>query len=305
MALKRMFLEDSRLRPAWRAASYLIAYLLASLAIQIPLGILIAVAIISTGGVIDESTLVQLQSSLPLLFLGTMSSLAVIVPLTYLFRRYLDRESWLDLGLRRGTGWISHTIAGLALGTVLIGLIFLAQWALGWLTIEGFRWQVEAPLWVLISLAAYLLNFVAVAFYEELAFRGYVLQNLDLDWATAVALVISSVLFGLFHALNPHATWLALFNIFLAGVVLAACYLATRNLWLAMAFHFSWNFVQGPLLSFPVSGLHMPGLLLTTTGGNPLVTGGAFGPEGGLLGTAVLCLTLPLLYVWRQRASVT
>ena len=61
MTLKHLFLKDSRLRPTWRAAGYLIVYLLASLAIQIPLGILIAVVIISTGGVIDESTLVQLN----------------------------------------------------------------------------------------------------------------------------------------------------------------------------------------------------------------------------------------------------
>jgi hypothetical protein len=83
-------------------------------------------------------------------------------------------------------------------------------------------------------------------------------------------------------------------------------YLATRQLWLPMALHFSWNFVQGAVLSFPVSGLASTGLLVTTTQGNPLVTGGAFGPEGGLLGTGVMCLGLVVLLIswWLRRRPV-
>jgi hypothetical protein len=114
--------------------------------------------------------------------------------------------------------------------------------------------------------------------------------------------VTYNVFFGVFHGLNPNLTWLALLNIFLAGVVLAAGYLVTRSLWLPMAFHFSWNFVQGPILDFPLSGLDTTGVLITRSGGNAWLTGGAFGPEGGLFSTAVLCLALLLLWVWHRRA---
>jgi membrane protease YdiL (CAAX protease family) len=231
--------------------------------------------------------------------LNTVISLAVVLPLTYVFRRFLDGQSLRSLGLQREQGWVRNTVAGLLLGTVLMGLIFLAEWALGWLTVEGFSWQLQSFASVLARLFAYLLISLAVASYEELAFRGYVLQNLRADWRVLAAVVASSLLFGLYHGLNPNVTWLALLNISLAGVLLAICYLVTRSLWLAMAFHFSWNFVQGPILSLPLSGLNTTGLLVTSIEGNPLLTGGAFGPEGGLLGTAALCLGLGVLLIWR------
>jgi hypothetical protein len=244
----------------------------------------------------------HLESSLPFLLLNTVISLTVILPLTYAFRRFLDGQSLRSLGLGREQGWVRHIVAGLLLGTALMGLIFLAEWAMGWLTVEGFSWQVQSSTSLLAGLFAYLLISIAVAIYEELAFRGYILQNLRADWGVFAALVASSLLFGVFHGLNPNVTWLALLNIFLAGVLLAACYLVTRSLWLPMAFHFSWNFVQGPILSFPLSGLGTTGLLVTSIEGNTLLTGGAFGPEGGLLGTAALCLGLGVLLLWRWAA---
>jgi hypothetical protein len=266
-------------------------------AIQIPIALFLIAAVLV--GALDESSLMHLESSLPFLLLNTVISLTVILPLTYAFRRFLDGQSLRSLGLQRVEGWVRQVVAGLLLGTVLMGLIFLAEWAMGWLTVEGFSWQVQSSTSLLAGLFAYLLISIAVAIYEELAFRGYILQNLRADWGVFAALVASSLLFGVFHGLNPNVTWLALLNIFLAGVLLAACYLVTRSLWLPMAFHFSWNFVQGPILSFPLSGLGTTGLLVTSIEGNTLLTGGAFGPEGGLLGTAALCLGLVVLLIWR------
>jgi membrane protease YdiL (CAAX protease family) len=297
MSAKRFFVKEGRLRPAWRAISYVVAMVLGLFGIQIPIAILLFAAILV--GALDESTLMHLESSLPFLVLNTVISLLVIVPLTYAFRRFLDGQSLRSLGLQREQGWVRHIVAGLLLGTLLMALIFLAEWALGWLTVQGFSWQVQSFASLLAALFGYLLISAAVALYEELAFRGYILQNLQADWGTIAALVASSLLFGVFHGLNPNVTWLALLNIFLAGVVLVACYLVTRSLWLPMAFHFSWNFVQGPILSFPLSGLDTAGLLVTSIEGNTLLTGGAFGPEGGLLGTMALCLGLAVLLVWR------
>ncbi|HEM62598.1 MAG TPA: CPBP family intramembrane metalloprotease [Chloroflexi bacterium] len=304
MSAKRFFVKEGRLRPTWRVVSYIAAMLVGSFVIQIPIGILVVLALL--GGLVDENSVMELASSLPLMLMATLANLVLIVPLTYLFRRFLDGKDLLSLGLRRGPGWARETVAGLLLGTGLIGLVFLLEAALGWLTVEAFSWQVQPPLRLLGFLVVYLLIFLAVALYEELSYRGYILQNLNLDWAITVGLVASSVVFGLFHGLNPNVTALALFNIFLAGVLMGVGYLVTRQLWLPMAFHFSWNFVQGPVLSFPVSGMASTGLLVTTVSGDPLFTGGAFGPEGGLLGTGVVGLGLVVLLIWwwlRRRAS--
>jgi membrane protease YdiL (CAAX protease family) len=300
MTIKQVFFKQGRLRPTWRAVFYTLALIVGSFALQIPLVVLIILAVAL--GMIDQGSLLDLAESQPLLVLGTLLNMLLILPLTFLFRRFLDGQTVTSLGLIRTKGWLRDVVAGLLMGVVLMGAIFAVEWTLGWLTVDGFRWQIQSPFLLLVNLFVYLLLMVAVAFYEELAYRGYILQNLNADWAVPVAVIASSLVFGLFHGLNPNFTWLALVNISLAGAVLAACYLVRRSLWLPMAFHFSWNVVQGAVFSYPVSGLQSEGLLLTSTVGNPLLTGGAFGPEGGLFSTVALGLALLLLWVWHRRA---
>ena len=301
MTVKSYFIKEGRLRPTWRVVCYTLALLLGSILIEIMVAVLLVLPTMVFLGVTDVDTLMGLASSLPVLLIVSLGKLALILPLTYLFRRFLDGGTLLGLGFHRRPGWLKEILAGLLLGTLLISLIFLLEWGAGWLYVQGFAWQVQPPILMMGNLLGYLLMMILVAFYEELSFRGYMLQNLDTERGAVVALVASSVLFGLFHGLNPNISWLALLNIFLAGVLLAACYLVTRELWLPIAFHFSWNFVQGPVFSFPVSGVATGGLLLTETGGNPLITGGAFGLEGGLVSTVATSLGLLILLLWRRR----
>jgi membrane protease YdiL (CAAX protease family) len=105
-----------------------------------------------------------------------------------------------------------------------------------------------------------------------------------------VALVISSALFSLFHAANANVGVVALLNIFVAGFLLGINYVYTRNIWFAVCLHFSWNFFQGPVLGYEVSGLDLPSLLQQTLKGPGLLTGGEFGFEGSLI-----CLLLNML----------
>lgn len=301
MTVKSYFIKEGSLRPTWRVVCYTLALLLGSIVIEIMVAVLLVLPTMVFLGVTDVDTLMGLASSLPVLLIVSLGKLALILPLTYLFRRFLDGGTLLGLGFHRRPGWLKEILAGVLLGTLLISLIFLLEWSAGWLYVQGFAWQVQPPILIMGNLLGYLLMMILVAFYEELSFRGYMLQNLDTERGAVVALIASSVLFGLFHGLNPNISWLALLNIFLAGVLLAACYLVTRELWLPIAFHFSWNFVQGPLFSFPVSGVATGGLLLTETRGNPLITGGAFGLEGGLVSTVATSLGLLILLLWRRR----
>ncbi|MCS7179707.1 MAG: CPBP family intramembrane metalloprotease, partial [Anaerolineae bacterium] len=96
---------------------------------------------------------------------------------------------------------------------------------------------------------------------------------------------------------------LALANIALAGAVFALAVEWTGTLWLAVAYHFAWNFFQGTVLGLPVSGMAWEGLLALPTDGPVLLTGGAFGPEGGLISTAVLLLSLLPLWAATRCAS--
>lgn len=305
MGLRRFFVREGRLRPTWRVACYIVAFLLGRLVVEIATAVLLVLPAMVSLGTMDESELMELVFSLPVLLTVALGSAAFVLCLTYLFRRFFDAGSLLDLGFDRRVGLTQEILGGLLLGAFLIGLIFVLELAAGWIQVRGFTWQTgQLPTSPVLYLVGYAVMMALVAFHEELSFRGYILQNLNAEWAGAIGVGASSVLFGLFHGLNPNASWLAVLNIVLAGLLLAACYLATRQLWLPMAFHFSWDFVQGPVLSLPVSGVATGGLLLIETQGNPLMTGGAFGPEGGLVGTAAMLLGLVLLLAWRRRQRV-
>lgn len=290
------FVKDGRLRPTWRVLLYLAAYLVGQLLAQIPI---YGAYLLSHK--VEEIALIPLS----LLTLAALASLLAVLFITWAFRRFLDKDTLLGLGLRRSKRWKREVGTGLALGLLLMAFIFGLEWALGWVRLQGFAWQRRPPMTLIGVLLGYASFYTFVAFGEEIAFRGYILQNLRQDWGTPVALLASSFLFALLHGLNPHFTPLALVGIALAGVFMAYGYLLSGSLWLPIAFHFAWNFAQGPLFSLPVSGLASEGLLLLVERGDSpsLITGGAFGPEGGVLGVIALLLGLLLLRLWWRRGA--
>jgi 8-oxo-dGTP pyrophosphatase MutT (NUDIX family) len=154
--------------------------------------------------------------------------------------------------------------------------------------------------------AADALALLAVAVSEEVVFRGYLLRALAAWRGPLVGVLATSVLFALVHSLNPNLNGLALLNLALAGVLLALAVERTGALWLAIAYHFAWNLTEGSILGMPVSGMAWNGLLTTIRPSGPaLLTGGLFGPEGGLVATAILLLSLlPLWALTRRPAAV-
>jgi hypothetical protein len=112
--------------------------------------------------------------------------------------------------------------------------------------------------------------------------------------------VISSAIFGVMHLGNPNATWVSAAGIFFAGLFLAYGYLATKQLWLPIGLHIGWNFFEGVVFGFPVSGLDIYRLIRITVDGPELWTGGAFGPEAGLVLLPGLLLGVALIYVYTK-----
>ncbi|MEV4565486.1 CPBP family intramembrane glutamic endopeptidase [Nonomuraea sp. NPDC049419] len=142
-----------------------------------------------------------------------------------------------------------------------------------------------------------------VAVTEELLFRGVLFRIVEERTGTVIALVVSGLLFGAMHLINPNATLWGAFAIALtAGVMLAAAYIATRSLWLPIGLHFAWNFTQGGIFGVTVSGsgVQSGGLLNVTLSGPSALTGGAFGPEASLF--ALLICMVPTILLLRRAA---
>jgi membrane protease YdiL (CAAX protease family) len=189
----------------------------------------------------------------------------------------------------RSSRWALPSIVLLA--GAMQASVFGTAWAAGWLHIEGFVWQTHTPREIVLSFLSVTVVFALVGWYEELLARGYWLQNLSEGLNRPLAVLVSSSVFAVGHAGNPNVTWVALLGLVGAGLLLAWAYLRTGRLWLAMGIHFGWNFFEGPVFGFPVSGVETMPLLEITVSGPALWTGGQFGPEAGLVLLPALALS--------------
>jgi membrane protease YdiL (CAAX protease family) len=176
----------------------------------------------------------------------------------------------------------------LALGTLMILAVAALERAFSaadfsWgAFVEGGAQQTAA--WAVFSVVI----FSVAGTSEELSFRGYPFQRLADSVGPIGATAAFAVLFGLVHLGNTSHTWISTCNTMLVGVTFAVAYFRTRALWLPVGMHVSWNFVQGFVLGFPVSGILLPqSLVRPQIHGADWLTGGAYGPEGSLLAAVV------------------
>jgi membrane protease YdiL (CAAX protease family) len=139
-----------------------------------------------------------------------------------------------------------------------------------------------------IAVARSLAFFLTVAVFEEALFRGILYRLLEETFGTWIALGASALVFGFAHLSAPGGTVGAAVAVAVeAGVLLGAIFLLRRTLWMIVGVHWAWNFFEGPVFGAPVSGSHAESILASSVHGPILVTGGAFGPEAG-----VVCLCL-------------
>lgn len=222
--------------------------------------------------------------------------------------RFIDRRRFAAFGYHVNRGWWLDLAFGFVVGAAMISGIFFVEWLAGWVTVTPPappKSGASLPIAVLIEF----LFFITVAINEEFIFRGYQIRNLAEGlvsrWigprsAIAAAWLITSGLFGLAHVINPGATAISSINIMLtAGGLLGLAYVLTGELAIPIGIHLSWNFFEGPVYGFAVSGTPSDATLFNLTQGGPkLWTGGDFGPEAGLLCTIFGTIALVLVAVW-------
>ncbi|MEL7833269.1 type II CAAX endopeptidase family protein [Fodinibius sp. Rm-B-1B1-1] len=231
----------------------------------------------------------------------------------WLAAKLLDHRSFFDYGLNFNRQWTKDFLAGCLIAAIAISTVFAIQWSLGWVTITDFGWNVPSKTPFAVGIVSLFLSMLMVGFHEELFSRGYQLLNITegitypaigLNTALIVAILLTSSLFGLLHIFNPNASIISTFNIMLAGVILAVPYILTGSLGLSVGLHFSWNFVMAGFLGFPVSGQTIEVTLLKTHQSGPeFWTGGAFGPEAGLLGLLGMAIMLGATLVYIKRTG--
>ena len=135
-------------------------------------------------------------------------------------------------------------------------------------------------------------------------FRGIIFRLIDQQLGTVVALVVSSLIFGFAHLAEPNATvWSSAAIAIEAGLLLGAAYKFSGTLWLPIGIHWAWNFTQGNIFGFQVSGSDAGvSLLQGAVTGPDFLTGGVFGAEASAI-TVVLGLGLSIWFLFRIKSA--
>lgn len=275
-------LNEPRLRAGWRLLLHTIFYVVLSFVVFLP-AVLLGVDI-------------QSIDSIPAQILGFI----VYTGSVYAARRWLDKLSFESLGLKVNLQALRDVLIGIGISALQMGSIYLVMLRLGWLAFEGFAWQFDPINTVITSTLTLFVVFLFVGWNEEIFSRGYHLQTITSGLNLFWGVVISSVIFGWLHLGNPNSNWIAVAGIFFAGIYLAYGYTRTKQLWLSIGLHIGWNFFEGVVFGFPVSGLDIYPLLRIKVNGPVIWTGGAFGPEAGLIVLPSLIIGGLLIYLYTK-----
>ena len=248
--------------------------------LQFPLTRLIVLGAVIFAMMMMSNTNLGTYADDPLMAIGNTIGLGVLALILYsAWGRFIERREVTELstpGMVRE--WATGALIGAALYVACAGVLIL----LGLYRIDGLNpWTYLVPA---IAMA------LSSGIFEELFFRGVVFRSVEDLMGTWIALIVSSLLFGFLHLLNPGGTLEGAIYISIeAGLLLAAAYLVTRRLWMSIGFHMAWNYTQSAIFSGTVSGgVSEPGLIRSTIEGPDLLTGGSFGLESSIL-ALILC----------------
>lgn len=273
-----LFTPERRLRAVWR--------------ILIFVAIAFATTIVA---VIIEGLVTRLATSMGYRLLVSQWSLALGLLLAHLVvLKWVDGKSWDFVGLDAHAGRPALLVQGTILGALSIGVPSVILLLTGQLDA-----QPSASGSSLAAAGISLGNLLPAAFSEELLLRGYVFAVLWQAVGWRWTLVSTSVVFGLLHIPNPGASGLSVLLVMLAGMFLGATLIATRSLYAATLAHFAWNWVMAAVLHAPVSGLPVmtPDYRVVDNGPDWL-TGGKWGPEGGI--AAALGMFVAMIYLYSR-----
>lgn len=283
--LKRLFVTGKgQLRPEWRIVVILAIY-------SVLRSALLAIVPCTTEPSLEPHNPVELVSSL-------ISPISLILA-TLLALAFIDKKAVYDIGHKPLGAYRRYLAYGLALGAGSMSAVFIVLLAAGGITLEQGLCHPQISHGLLLGLILH--SFVG--FSEELFFRGYTISALSETRSVRIAAVASSVLFSLLHALNPNASLLGMVNTFLAGGLFAYMFVRSGDLWMPIGYHATWNYFQGHVFGFSVSGMQVHGVYTVASSHNQFLAGGAYGPEGGFVVTLALLMGFYLARRFTRRKA--
>ena len=232
----------------------------------------------------------------------TLFSFAFISLLVFFRVKVIEKRSFSSIGFNKNN-WLKKYSLGFLIGLAMMSIIVLILFPFGYITVEKNPIQ-PVGISAIASVLVILFGWIIQGATEEIVTRGWLLNILSTKYNIGVGLLISSTLFGLMHLTNPNVNYIAVINIILVGLFYGLYVIKTNDLWAVCGMHSAWNFAQGNIFGFKVSGLDVSvgSLIDLNLVGSDFVTGGIFGPEAGITATFILLASIGiLLFIDKKR----
>ena len=232
----------------------------------------------------------------------TLFSFAFISLLVFFRVKVIEKRSFSSIGFNKNN-WLKKYSLGFLIGLAMMSIIVLILLPFGYITVEKNPIQ-PVGVSAIASVLVILFGCIIQGATEEIVTRGWLLNVLSTKYNIGVGLLISSTLFGLMHLTNPNVNYIAVINIILVGLFYGLYVIKTNDLWAVCGMHSAWNFAQGNIFGFKVSGLDVSvgSLIDLNLVGSDFVTGGIFGPEAGITATFILLASIGiLLFIDKKR----
>lgn len=219
----------------------------------------------------------------------------------FLFSRYFENRSVASFGLTTKKP-LKNIGIGLLTGFVFLLFVFLVNLLFGSIEVSI---DLESISWLYVIASFF--GFLFQGTMEEAVCRGFIMNTVSAKTNVWMGVIINSLIFTALHGVNDSVTTLAIFNLFLASLILSFIFYLSDNLLLVGAFHAIWNFLLGPFFGVPVSGLHIYSSVIQTAPvtDKVLINGGGFGFEGGLgLTIGAILMLIVLFYFVKKKNDV-
>lgn len=201
--------------------------------------------------------------------------------------------------------WLAKYASGLLIGLIMMSTVVFILYIFGFITIETKSLQPVGTA-ALLNISIILIGWLIQGATEEIVTRGWLMNVLGARYNLTVGLILSSVFFALIHSENPGINYVAMLNIVLVGILLGLIVINTGSLWVACGIHSAWNFAQGNIFGFQVSGndVGVGSIVDLNLVGNEFITGGQFGPEAGMVCSFVILVLIVIMLFLSKRDSL-
>lgn len=271
-------------RSGWKIALTLILMFALMNVVSIFIGIVIGIIASAKGNIAELSAI----ESSPLFF-----SIAIIlqnfafIGSSMIMWKAFEKNKFRFMGLTNIKKGYKELVVGLLLGAITITVVGVILLLIGEVTLVN---SLSNPN-ISYELLSGLIAFIAVGFGEEIFGRAYCMSVLKQTRNKYIVLGVSAAIFAAMHLWNSGISFLALINLFLVGILFGYMFMKSGNVWMPIGFHITWNYFQGYVLGFQVSGNEVRGIYQLNNVGNTFFNGGTFGPEGGIIVTVILIIT--------------